>query len=231
MAPTRRAAEAIDAASGTALCESAAGMTRQLLAATGLVLAAGYSRRMGRPKALLPCTPTGETFVARAVRVLLEGGIADVAVVHREDDVALRVALEQARPRPRLVVNPTPELGQISSLLAGIDDAEARGAQAVVVLPVDMPQVQAGSVAALLEAARSASAPILRVVHAGRHGHPVMFRRAVFPDLRAADPTVGARAIFHGDAYLIRDVPVDDPGVLRDVDVPADYEEIWRDGR
>ena len=70
------------------------------------------------------------------------------------------------------------------------------------------------------------AAPILRAVHQGQHGHPVIFARAVFPELRTADPAVGARQVLRRDPARVCEVAVDDAGVLRDVDEPDDYRRL-----
>jgi molybdenum cofactor cytidylyltransferase len=193
----------------------------------GLVLAAGASSRMRRPKALLVCPGSDETFVARAARVLHAGGVPRVAIVARPGDRALAEHAAGLRPPVDLVENPTHELGQLASLLAGVGHAEAAGADAVVVLPVDMPLIRVASVAALLAAAAHHPAPIVRVVHHGRHGHPILFRRAVFDRLRALDVSAGANALARARADDVLDVPVDDPGVLRDVDWPEEYRQLF----
>jgi nicotine blue oxidoreductase len=192
----------------------------------GMVLAAGRSRRMGRSKALLPCAPATETFVARAARVLRQGGIPDVIVVGRPEDEALRAHLRGLVPIPTFVENPDAARGQLSSVNAGLAHARARGATAVVVMPVDLPLVRPDSVAALLLAA-AGGAPMARVAHAGRGGHPVLFRDVVFDDLRTADPAIGAKAVLRARAGDVLDVEVDDPGVLRDVDAPDDYIALF----
>jgi molybdenum cofactor cytidylyltransferase len=194
----------------------------------GIVLAAGQSVRMGRAKALLSYPPTGETFVSRIVTVLRDGGLDDVVVVGRPTDVALRSHLDTVIPRARYVENPHADLGQLSSLLAGIDYAEARGAEAVAVMPVDMPQVQADTVAVALRSFQASTAAVVRVSHGGRHGHPVIFRSSVFTDLRRADMSVGAKAVLREQEGRILNVEVADPGVVRDVDVPEDYRRLFR---
>jgi molybdenum cofactor cytidylyltransferase len=193
----------------------------------GLVLAAGASSRMRRPKALLVCPGSDETFVARAARVLHAGGVPKVAVVARPGDRALAEQAARLRPAVEVVENPRPERGQLASLLAGIGHAETAGAEAVVVLPVDMPLIRVASVAALLAAAVQHRAPIVRVVHHGRHGHPILFRRAVFDRLRALDVSAGANALARERAEDVLDVPVEDPGVLRDVDWPEEYRQLF----
>ena len=59
------------------------------------------------------------------------------------------------------------------------------------------------------------------------HGHPVLFKREVFAELRAADSAVGAKAVVRANAARVLDVEVDDPGVTIDVDTPADYERFF----
>jgi CTP:molybdopterin cytidylyltransferase MocA len=192
----------------------------------GIVLAAGQSRRMGCPKALLPCPPDGYTFVSQAVRTLRAGGIAEVAVIGRPDDSALRNEVSHHSPAVPYLENPTPELGQLSSLLVGVSYAEACRAGGVMVLPVDIPSVRPATVHALHEAFAQGPEPLVRATCQGRHGHPVIFGRSLFAELQAADPSMGARAVLRRDPARVREVDVDDPGVLRDVDVPDDYHRL-----
>ena len=192
----------------------------------GIVLAAGESRRMGRPKALLPCPPDGHTFVSQAVRTLHTGGIAEVGVVGRPQDSALRTEVRRHAPPVAYLENLTPELGQLSSLLVGVTYAEASDADGVMVLPVDIPSVRPDTVRALREVFEHGSDSIVRAVYQDRHGHPVIFSRSVFAELRAADPSVGAREVLRSDPARVREVAVDDAGVLRDVDEPDDYRRL-----
>lgn len=193
----------------------------------GAILAAGWSRRMGRPKALLPCRPGSVTFVERLARTLGEGGVNQVLVVGRPNDAPLRAVVDSLGPAARFVENPAAERGQLSSILVAVDEAERTGATALLVVPVDMPMVRSGTIAAALDVFKSGRAPIVRVTHGGQHGHPVIFDAAVFGDLRAADPSLGAKAVVRLHQSLVDDVEVDDPGVLRDVDVAADYRAMF----
>ncbi|HXG55244.1 MAG TPA: hypothetical protein VNJ03_07665, partial [Vicinamibacterales bacterium] len=70
-------------------------------------------------------------------------------------------------------------------------------------------------------------AAILRATHANRHGHPVLFMREVFEELRKADPSVGAKAILRSRPDRVLNVEVDEAGVIMDVDTPADYERLF----
>jgi molybdenum cofactor cytidylyltransferase len=184
-----------------------------------IVLAAGASRRMGRPKALLPVGD--RTFVSRIVGTLTAAGLTDIFVIVRADG---DLAREIAQTGARAIVNLRAEDGQLSSLVTGLDTVDAPGVDAVLVTLVDVPLIQASTVRRLIARAAVSPAPILRAVHAGRHGHPVIFKREVFGALRAADPAVGAKAVMR--AYDVEDVEVDDPGIVEDVDTPEDYRRL-----
>jgi molybdenum cofactor cytidylyltransferase len=195
-------------------------------AVAGVILAAGQSRRMGRPKALLPAGG-GETFLSVLIRTLTDGGIGGgVLVVTRPADVALGREIARASGacagQVRQVENPGADRGgQLSSIVAALDSVGEQ-TRAILVVPVDMPLVRASTVRRLIEAFGGSQAPILRAVCGGRHGHPVIFSRAVFEDLRRADPAVGARAVVRAHGAV--DIEVHDRGVLEDVDTPEDYE-------
>jgi len=186
-----------------------------------ILLAAGASERMGRPKALLDAG--GRTFVRRILDTLRDGGTTEIVVVVRPGapDVVREVA---AAGFARSVENPDPDRGQLSSLLVGLDAVDGPAVTAVLVTLVDVPLVAPATIAALLTRAARSEAAILRAVHRGRHGHPVVFTRQVFAALRAADLGAGAKAVMH--ASVIEDVEVDDPGAVRDVDTPDDYARL-----
>jgi molybdenum cofactor cytidylyltransferase len=98
---------------------------------------------------------------------------------------------------------------------------------AVVLLPVDVPLVTSAVIRALVEAAASTTASIVRATHRGRHGHPVLFKRAVFPELLGADEAVGARAVVRADPTRVLNVETGESGVLVDIDTPEDYARIF----
>jgi len=182
---------------------------------------------MGQPKALLPCPPAGRTFVTQIIHVLREGGIDTIAVIGRVNDPDLRREVASAGLPVCYVENPSPELGQLSSILVGVAFAEARQSAGILVLPVDMPLIRPETVRTSLGAFAAGDEPVLRATYQGRHGHPVIFGAAVFPALRNADPEVGARAVLHQDPSRVRNLEVDDPGVLRDFDWPTDYRGLF----
>jgi molybdenum cofactor cytidylyltransferase len=176
---------------------------------------------MGRPKPLL--TTGTQTFVGRILATLRQAGVSETVVVVRPGAVEV-VREVVASGYARTVENPAPERGQLSSLLVGLDAVVGVDVSAVLVTLVDVPLVSAATVTTLLARASRSSAPIVRAVHGGRHGHPVIFARAVFAALRAADADVGAKAVLR--AHTVEDVEVDDPGVAFDVDTPDDYARL-----
>lgn len=195
-----------------------------------LVLAAGRSLRMGRPKALLTCGPGGASFLSAIVAALAGGGVTDVVVVGRPGDEPLQgelVRLGGGESRLRYAANTEADAGQLSSVLAGLGVADRPGVRGVLVIPVDMPLVRPATVAQLLAAFDATRAPIVRAVHGGVHGHPVIFSRGLFDELRRANPSVGARAVVRAHAHEIVDLEVADSGVITDVDTPEDYVRLF----
>ncbi len=190
----------------------------------GIVLAAGASQRMGRPKALLPIVVDGPSFARALCDTLAASGVAPVVLVSRAE---LRDALAAAVPFATVVVNPSPERGQLSSLLAGLDALDAP--EAVLVTLVDLPLVRRDTVQAVLRAWQESGAPLVRPEHAGRHGHPVIFGAPLLRDLRSADAAAGAKPIVH--RYLAQSVSVvvNDEATVEDVDTPEAYARLMAD--
>jgi molybdenum cofactor cytidylyltransferase len=191
----------------------------------GVILAAGRSSRFGRPKALLPAEPAGITFVARLIARFRTASVPDVFVVGRPGEGPLRAAVDEAAAR--FIVNDDADRGQLSSLLAAVDVISGVDVRGIIVMPVDMPLVTAGTIATVRDAFVQGTSPIARASYRGRHGHPVIFGSAVFEHLRRADPNSGARAVVHAHGSDVLEVDVDDPAVLRDVDTVADYRELF----
>jgi molybdenum cofactor cytidylyltransferase len=186
-------------------------------AVAGLILAAGESRRMGFPKALLEFR--GETFLDRLIRTFGMHCSPVVAVLGAEA-ARIRAGL-RAAANATIVENPDWKLGQITSMQCGLRavPAETRG---VLFTLVDHPNVGESTVAELVR--QDALVAIPR--HAGRRGHPMYFSRLLAAEFLAVDPGASARVVLEQHAGDIRYVDVDDPGILDDVDDPEAYRRL-----
>ena len=181
--------------------------------------------RMGRAKAILPLDG-GDTFASRIVRTFRAAGVPDVIVVVGHEADRIVTALEASGTDARIVVNGAHASGQLSSLVAGLRAVDRPGVAAALVTLVDVPLVSADTVRAVLARYRATGARIVRPVRGELHGHPVLIDRTLFPALRSADPSIGAKAIVRAHASAEGDVEVDDEGAFRDVDTPEDYGRI-----
>jgi molybdenum cofactor cytidylyltransferase len=184
----------------------------------GIVLAAGRSSRMGRPKALLPAGDV--TFLTRAIRLLADAGCRSVfAVVASDDADAAGIALEGGAI---VVRNPDPGSEPVDSVRAGIQ--ASADADAVVVLPVDCPLVRSATVRALMRAWRTSAAAIVVPELDGATGHPLVLGRTLFADVLARSLPNGLHTLIEERADSLTTVAVADPGIHADIDTPAEYE-------
>ena len=195
---------------------------------SAVILAAGDSSRMGAPKAALVTPDSGDSFIARIVRTLRAADVEDLVIVtgRHHDAVLEALARDRVMPSPRIVRNPDPSRGQLSSLLAGMDAVLTARTEALMMTLVDVPLVRVSTVIAVIDEWRRSRAPIVRPAIGDRHGHPVIFDRAVFDEIRRAGLDVGAKSVVRAHEHEIVNVPVDDEGCVRDVDTPSDYEEM-----
>ena len=188
-----------------------------------IVLAAGKSTRMGRPKANLPLE-TGETFLSRIVQTLYAAAVDDVVVVVGHEADAIVAEFPRTGAAARFVTNPDYEQGQFSSLLRGLNAVDRPGVMAAIVTLVDVPLVTADTVRAVIDRYHQTHAPIVRPVRGDEHGHPVLIDRSLFDEIRRADPSVGAKLVVRAHASMRGDVQVDDDGAFRDFDTVDEYE-------
>jgi molybdenum cofactor cytidylyltransferase len=191
-----------------------------------VILAAGFSSRMGTDKALLEI-PGGGWFLSRIAGTFLAAGCGEVIAVAGPgafDRIAAAIARD--RLSVTLVLNPDPSRGQLSSLQVGLAVLAPRAPRALLMCPVDQPLVSAQTVRRVTDAWMRTGAPIVRPSHAGRHGHPVLFDARILAELRFADVAAGARPVVRAHAHEACDVDVDDAGAFEDIDTPDDYRRV-----
>jgi molybdenum cofactor cytidylyltransferase len=187
----------------------------------GLLLAAGASTRLGQPKQLLPYG--GRSLLRHAAETGIAAGLDPLVVVVGARAEAMRPELAGL---PVLVLdNPRYAEGQSTSLRAGVAALPAE-VGAVVVLLADMPGVDAPLVRALIAAWRASQAPIVRPTHAGQPGNPVLFAARLFPELLRAEGDEGGRPVLRAHAAEAHLLPVDNPGILQDVDTWDAYRAL-----
>ena len=195
---------------------------------TGIVLAAGASERMRRPKALIETE--GRTFLVHAVERLREGGCHAVTVVTpgKGSEAGPSIIHIAEQSDARVVINPRPESEQIDSLRLGLESIGPE-CEAVVVVPVDAPLFSPDTVRRLIDAYRDGEPPVVLPTHRGQRGHPTLFARPVFEELRTGDHPEGARGVITAHENELQEVAVDDPAVTRDIDTPEDLEALRGD--
>jgi len=207
-------------------------------AAVAVVPAAGASRRMGRPKLLLPYGDGGGTVLGAVVAALRAGGAAPVVVVAAAADAELRRWCAEAEEAAGLLValNPVPERGMLSSILEGLaalggaGELARRGAT-LLVSPGDLPGLRPETVAELLRRRRAAGAGLAVPVWRGRRGHPLAVAPALIQEIAGLDPARGLRHLLDRHAGELLRVEADDPGCVADLDTPEDYGRLPPAGR
>jgi len=185
-----------------------------LLAA--VILSAGASTRMGRPKALLPYREG--TFLEHLIQVTRHPRIGVTRVVLGAGAEVIRSV---AKLDPSIVVlNPRWKQGQLSSIWAGVRSLEGTDVDGMVLCPVDHPLVSAVLVSDLVQHFYDEKKAIVLPTYKGRRGHPVIFSSALFEELLAAPAETGARTVVWAHAADVLEVPTDEEGVVLNLNDP-----------
>jgi molybdenum cofactor cytidylyltransferase len=182
---------------------------------------------MGRPKLLLPYGTS--TILGSLAAALRAGGASPVVIVAAPGDVELH---EWARAFGAVVaINPDPERGMLSSIREGIAALGgaaglAQRGEVVLVAPADLPALRPATVAEVLWRRAAAGAPLAVPLYQGKRGHPLAIAPDLLPEIETLDLAIGLRELLERHASSVLEVPVDDPGAVRDVDTPEDYTEL-----
>jgi CTP:molybdopterin cytidylyltransferase MocA len=189
----------------------------------GLILAAGYSSRMGHDKALLAWN--GETFLSGAIRALRP--FTELVIVVGGENARLLEPVVDCHAA-FLVINPHPEQGQFSSLQIGLAAVLNRGRDAAMVTLVDRPAPAASTIEQLKNAFLAADEHTWAVVpeHGGKHGHPIVIGREMMEAFLRAPAASNARDVEHAHQDRIRYVPVADPLVALNVNTPEEFQQL-----
>lgn len=190
-----------------------------------VILSAGESSRMGRPKALLPVD--GMRFIEKIVTALKSTRVAKIIAVLGHDVDEMR---RQIGDLPiTTVVNPNYKQGQLSSLVAAINSIQSSKDSASVdgtlVHLVDHPYINPDLVNLMIDRFYETNKLIVVPRYRGRRGHPVIFSSALFAELLAAPLDQGAKTVVHAHRDETLEIDTEDEGVIIDIDTPEEYRK------
>lgn len=185
-----------------------------------VVLAAGLSQRMGRPKMILPWGDT--TVIGQVVNVLLAAEVDEIVVVTGGAQKEVEATL-QGFP-VRTIFNPDYANGEMAqSLRVGLEAFPARVAAALVALG-DQPQVDKDVVELVIDTFKQSKRPLVVPSYRNRRGHPWLLARSLWSVIRQMKSPLTLRDFLHNQGSQIRYVEVDTPAILKDLDTPMDYQ-------
>jgi molybdenum cofactor cytidylyltransferase len=189
---------------------------------SAVVLAAGLSNRMGRPKMVLPWGSS--TVIGQVVSTLLQAGLKEIIVVTGAARAEVEAAVEQLqREEVRTVFNPRfAENDMLVSLQVGLavlgDDVDA-----MLVVLGDQPQIEVDVVHKLIDVYQADNARLIVPSFDMRRGHPWVVDRSLWPDLQSIPYGSTMRDFLHAHRQVITYVTVASSSILRDLDTPEEY--------
>jgi molybdenum cofactor cytidylyltransferase len=188
-----------------------------------VILSAGESSRMGRPKALLPID--GVRFVEKIVSALKSTDVGNIIVVLGHNAEEMRQKISDLPVT--ILINHDYKQGQLSSLQVAISHLESSSegspVDGILVHLVDHPYISATLVDLMIKRFYETKKLIVVPRFQGRRGHPVIFARALFSELLAAGPDQGAKPVVHAHRDDTLEIDTKDEGVLIDIDTPEEY--------
>ena len=190
-----------------------------------VILAAGESRRMGQPKALLPYR--GRAFLDHLIGVTRHPriGLTRVVLGAGAEEIREKLKLDPAG----VVVNPHWEKGQLSSIKAALRSLPPGTTEGILLCLVDQPLISTALVDRLIKQFDSSAKPIVIPTYNGKRGHPVLFRSALYDELLAAPLDLGARAVVWTHAADVLEVPTDEEGVILNLNDPETLKRAMAD--
>ena len=190
---------------------------------SAVVLAAGSSTRMGTVKQLLPLA--GRPLLQHVLDNIRESAVGEIILVlgHAVDAIRQKVELGDVK----VVLNGNYRQGMGSSLRLGLSTVDSRSEAALIVL-ADQPFVRAVTIDRIFAEHARTKAQIVIPTYRGFRGNPVLLDRSVFSEVMGLTGDIGCRAIFGDHGEGINKLPVEDPGILLDLDQKGDYEKLRR---
>jgi molybdenum cofactor cytidylyltransferase len=190
-----------------------------------VVLSAGESSRMGRPKALLPIG--NQNFIERIVAALKQSQAGRILVVLGHNADEMRQQIEHLGID--IVINPQYKKGQLSSLQSAIRSIEKDDdCDGLLVHLVDHPYIDARLVDLMIQRFYKTKRLIVVPRHHGKRGHPVIFSRELFGELLTAPIDEGAKAVVNAHRQETLEIEWQDQGITVDIDTPELYRHHVR---
>jgi molybdenum cofactor cytidylyltransferase len=193
---------------------------------SAIVLAAGMSKRLGTLKQLAKIGD--KTLLESTLEALQNSSVDETILVlgYRADEIEQAISFPSTT---RIVVNDSYEAGMSSSIQAGIRAISSESSAAMIVL-ADQPFLKASVINILIETYRASHAKILVPVYKGFRGNPVLIDRSLFQEMMEITGDIGCRSLFGLHSDQIRRVPVDDIGILIDIDNKDDLARFSASG-
>jgi molybdenum cofactor cytidylyltransferase len=188
-----------------------------------VVLAAGESRRMGRPKLLLPYGQ--ETIIETVVRNVIASSVDRTLVVLGACRREIKEKISEFAVKK--VFNREYRTGMFSSVLCGLGSVP-RSARAAVLVLADQPGIPSGVIDSLVESFRREKKGLVVPVYRKRRGHPLLLDLKYRREVEALPPDAGLRALLRTHPEDVLEVEVSSPEILRDIDSPGDYRKLKR---
>jgi molybdenum cofactor cytidylyltransferase len=192
---------------------------------SAVILSAGESSRMGRPKALLPIE--GQNFIERIVGALTQSQADRLVVVlgHNADEMRRQI---EHLPID-IVINTEYKNGQLSSLQAAVRHIEKENrCDGMLVHLVDHPYIDRRLVDLMIQRFYETKKLIVVPRHQGKRGHPVIFSRELFRELLNAPVDQGAKAVVNAHRQETLEIEWQDEGITLDIDTPELYRRHVR---
>ena len=187
-----------------------------------ILLAAGSSTRFGSSKALARIM--GETVIERLLDELLKSKLDEIIVVLGAHEQEIRPLILKHKSI-KVVYNKDHNLGQSSSFKCGLRALDQAGT-GILLLPVDHPLLQAGTVDRLIAEFVQAKAKVLIPTFNGKRGHPPVFSIDLLNEFLALSDDRGINTVVHRHANETKELAVKDPGVIKAFNTPQELESL-----
>jgi CTP:molybdopterin cytidylyltransferase MocA len=192
-----------------------------------VVLSAGESSRMGRPKALLPIY--GQTFIERIVAALKQTRVGKIIVILGHNASELQPKISHLPVE--ILINTDYKLGQLSSLQLAVRHLQLdQDCDGMLVHLVDHPYLTPALVQEMIRRFYETKKRIIVPKFHGKRGHPVIFSRDLFAELLSAPVDQGAKAVVNAHRADTLEIETEEAGIALDIDTPELYQQHVRRG-